>query len=401
MIRVSESLVEHTGSPESGVDRHQEADARSASDQLSRLHCLLVITRGEIGGAQSHVLELLRGLGSRHHLMLACGDDGWLVAQARQLGVACTIVPDLVHPIRPFSDWSAFRALRSLISTWKPQVVHAHSSKAGVIARFASASLGTPCVFTAHGWAFQPSYPWMRRTIALFCERLSASIGHGPIICVSNFDRNLARRHHFPGTKIRVVPNGMPDFPAAHHRESHDPARVIMVARFAAPKDFRTVLRAVALLPSVQLELVGEGPDQSDIKQLAEELNLGARCTFSGTVHDVPRRLQEAGVFVLSSRTEGLPVCIIEAMRAGLPVIASAVGGIPELVDDGVSGLLVPPRDARALAEALSRLIENPGLAQSMGRAGRQRFLDHFQQEAMLLAVEQTWMDAVTNGAER
>lgn len=362
---------------------------------------LIIITRGEIGGAQSHVLALLQGLHGRQHLMLACGDEGWLTTQARQLGVDCTVIPELVHPIRPHRDMAAFRAVRALIKKWQPTVVHAHSSKAGIIARLAAASSGIPCVFTAHGWAFQPSYPWMRRKIALLCERVVASLVRDPIICVSRFDRDLALRHHFPAAQIRVVPNGLADVELPESPADRAPGRVVMVARFAAPKDYVTLVRAAALVPQITLELIGEGPDQEAVRRLVAELGLADRCHFTGTVEDVPRRLLEAGIFVLSSRTEGLPVCIIEAMRAGLPVVASAVGGIPELVDHGVSGILVPPADAAALAESLNKLIQDPVLARTMGRAGRQRFLDHFQHATMLTAIEQTWTDAVDGGAPR
>lgn len=368
---------------------------------VDRLRCLIIITRGEIGGAQSHVLALLQGLHARHHLMLACGDDGWLTTQARRLGVECAVIPDLVQPIHPRRDLAAFRAVRALIRSWGPAVVHAHSSKAGIIARLAAASSGTPCVFTAHGWAFQPSYPWLRRNIALISERVVASLVRAPIICVSRFDRELALRHHFSAAQLRVVPNGLADADPPEQSGDHVPGRVVMVARFAAPKDHATLVRAAALVPEVDLELIGEGPDQEGVRRLVAELDLAGRCHFPGTVEDVPRRLRGAGIFVLSSRTEGLPVCIIEAMRAGLPVVASAVGGIPELVDHEVGGLLVPPGDVTALAEALRRLVHDPLLARAMGRTGRQRFLEHFQQATMLDAVERTWTDAVAGGAPR
>jgi glycosyltransferase involved in cell wall biosynthesis len=229
---------------------------------VDRLRCLIIITRGEIGGAQSHVLALLQGLHGRHHLMLACGDDGWLTTQARQIGVECTIIPDLVHPLHPRRDMAAFRTLRALMKSWGPTVVHAHSSKAGIIARLAAASSGIPCVFTAHGWAFQPSYPWPRRNMALFCERVVASVVRAPIICVSRFDRELALRHHFSAAQLRVVPNGLADPDRPEHRGDPAPGRVVMVARFAAPKDHATLVRAAALVPQVELELIGEGPDQ-------------------------------------------------------------------------------------------------------------------------------------------
>jgi glycosyltransferase involved in cell wall biosynthesis len=360
------------------------------------MRCLLVITRSDLGGAQRHVLELLNGLHARHHLMLVCGDDGWLMTQAKQLGIERRIIPNLVQPIHPRLDVAAFRSLRALIAAWKPDLVHAHSSKAGVVARLAAASLGVPSLFTAHGWAFQPSYGWLRRHVALILERTAASLSRGPILCVSRFDRDLALSHHFPGKQIRVVHNGIPDFEETEQAGPRNPHRVVMVARFAAPKDHETLVRAIALVPQVQVELIGNGPDQERIRRLVARLGLNDRCWFSGAAEDVPQRLTQAGIFALSSRTEGLPICILEAMRAGLPVIASAVGGISELVDHGVGGLLVPPGDPAALATALRRLVQDPALSRTMGRFGRQRFLDHFRQDKMLRAVERAWVDTTT-----
>lgn len=305
-------------------------------------------------------------------------------------------MPGLVHPIRPSSDMSAFRELRVLIHRWRPDVVHAHSSKAGILARLAAANCHVPTVFTVHGWAFQPSYGWLRRSLALLMERLATSISPGPILCVSHFDRDLAVSHHFPKSRLRVVHNGLRDFQVTPPVSPNEPERVVMVARFAAPKDYETLLRATASVPQIALELIGEGPELNRIRTLATRLGVTKRCHFSGAVEDVPQRLAKAGIFVLSSRAEGLPLSIIEAMRAGLPVVASDVGGIGELVAHGVSGLLVPSSDPSALAVALRRLITDPDLARCMGRAGRQRFLDHFQQHRMVAAVEQAWMDAAT-----
>ncbi len=368
---------------------------------VAGMRCLIIITRSELGGAQRHVLELLRDMGQRHQLMLACGDSGWLVDQARQMGIPCIVVPDLVHPLHPVKDFSAFRFLCAFIRKWRPDVVHAHSSKAGVIARIAARAAGVPSVFTAHGWAFQPSYPAVRRVIALTIERLAASISGGPIICVSRFDRDLAVARHFPRAQLRLAHNGLPDLEEVDGVDCGDVNRVLMVARFSAPKDHESLIRAAVLVPKIHLQLIGDGPDQQRMLKLANMLRLSDRCHFHGAVDDVPRRLRGAGIFVLSSRTEGLPVCIIEAMRAGLPVIASAVGGIPELVEDGVTGILVPPADPAALANALARLVEDPELARSMGKAGRRRFLDHFQQTTMLAAIEQAWSDAVAGGSAR
>ena len=155
---------------------------------------------------------------------------------------------------------------------------------------------------------------------------------------------------------------------------------LISVGRLRAPKDFITLARALARLEpgSFRASLVGDGPDRSMIEAELEQLGLGDRVRLLGDRSDVPRLLAAADVFVCSSRSEGMPVSIIEAMAVGLPVVASAVGGVPEMVDDERTGLLVAPGAAAALADALARLIGDRTLREQMGRAGRKDALQRY-----------------------
>jgi glycosyltransferase involved in cell wall biosynthesis len=162
--------------------------------------------------------------------------------------------------------------------------------------------------------------------------------------------------------------------------------RICSIARFESPKDHRTLLQALAALRAEpwELDLVGDGPLEAKTRRLAGELDLAGRVKFLGYLEEPARALAAAQVFVLSSRSEGFPRSILEAMRAGLPVAASEVGGVGEAVADGVNGLLVPARSPEALATALARLITDAALRQRLGAAARATFETRFHWASMV-----------------
>ncbi|MFQ3621633.1 MAG: glycosyltransferase family 4 protein [Spirochaetales bacterium] len=167
------------------------------------------------------------------------------------------------------------------------------------------------------------------------------------------------------------------------------PVRLIMVARLQAQKDHPTLFRALSSLKDLewQLELVGDGPDSNTLQTLAGELGISERVHFAGQRLDVPQRLREADIFVLATHWEGFPRSILEAMRAGLPVIATDVGGCRESVVEGKTGFLVPKEDPEALRERLKTLILNGELRVAMGREGRRRFEENFTFENMYICT--------------
>lgn len=353
---------------------------------MGSMRIALLITRSEAGGAQSHVLELIDGIvAAGYEPILATGDDEWLAAQARARDIPVNIIPDLVHPIRPFHDARAYRQVKEWLVREQPDVLHAHSSKAGLVGRIAARMAGIPSIFTAHGWAFTGGATMIRKLVAVPSEWLAARTG-GPIICVSDYDRQLARRYAIaPDMRLHTVWNGIGDADERAIAGSRPEPVITMVARFAAPKDHATLLVAMAAIidSSWRLRLVGDGPLLEETKALASRLGIKDRVEFSGTRTDVAALLAQSDVFVLSSRFEGLPISILEAMRAGLPVVASDVGGVSELVD-AETGILVPQGDAAALADGLKRLLSDAGLLARMGAMGRANYERDFRASTMI-----------------
>lgn len=349
------------------------------------LRILYLITRAEHGGAQVHVLELLRGISHRFEVHLGVGEEGFLTEEARWLGVKVHLIPNLVQPLNPSKDLKALWEIRRLIRSLRPRLVHLHSSKAGLLGRLAAVLVGTPAIFTAHGWAFTDGVSWKRKALAVPSEWLAARLG-GRIITVSQNDYDLALRYRVASRQqMTVVHNGIPDVPYRARPEA-EPVRIVMVARFTPPKDHVLLLRALAGLKELawELELIGDGPLLGRVRAEAERLGLLKRVRFLGARRDVAERLSKAQVFVLASNWEGLPLSILEAMRAGLPVVASDVGGVREAVIEGETAFLVPRGDKAALRSRLQQLITNASLRVEMGQAGRKRFEERFTFEFML-----------------
>lgn len=356
---------------------------------------LYLITKAELGGAQSHVADLVQGFAATNEIHLATGDEGPLTELARAAGAQVHVLPRLQRSVNPVVDLGVVRECAALIRRVKPHLVHAHSSKAGVVARLAGRRTGVPIIFTAHGWGFSPGAPPARRALALAVEAAIAPLS-ARIICVSESDRQLALRRGV-GTARSLVTIRYGIAPGEVSAEpTTQPPRLLMVSRFSEQKDQPTLLRAIAQLErdgdlDYAVDLVGTGPDFQKVQTLAQDLKVGHRVSFLGDRHDVPALLGESQVFVLSTHYEGLPISIMEAMRAGLPVIATDVSGIKEEVRHHYNGLLVPHLDVPALASALRRLIEEPDARSQMGRHSRSRWEGEFTRKRMLNQIEELY----------
>jgi glycosyltransferase involved in cell wall biosynthesis len=361
------------------------------------LKILFIITRSDVmGGASVHLLDLAAALQARNYeVHILAGGTGVLQQRARQFNLSIASVPSLVREINPLKDIKAYTELKRAISAFKPDLVHLHSSKAGLLGRFACKALGVPCVCTAHGWAFTEGVSAKRRLFYRYLERMAAPLA-GKIITVSEYDRALALQHHIAHkSDIVTVHNGVSDkaVNAAVVQHNDKPlVRFIMVARFEQPKDQQRVLTAFSTLATLpwQLEFVGDGPGLSAAKNLSRQLNITGKVIFSGACSDVPARLAAADVFILLSHWEGLPLTILEAMSLGLPVVASDVGGVKETID-AHCGFLINASGDTTLTEVLKQLIGSARLRAAMGSAARARYEQFFTLERMIRDTENVY----------
>ena len=358
---------------------------------------LYIITRAEHGGAPGHVGTLLQGFRDELDVTLATGEEGVLTRQARALGVPVHILPSLVRPIALAKDARAVEEALCCVRSADPDLIHLHSSKAGLIGRVAARRAGVPAVFTAHGWGFTDGVPWRRKNVVLLSEWLAARWTR-KIITVSETDRRLALRYRVARPEaLATIHNGIPDTLERALPEDGNPATIIMVARFVPQKDPHLLLEALTGIdPSTyRLLLVGDGPGRPQAEAHARALGLN-NVEFLGTRDDVPELLAGSHVFVLPTKWEGFPISILEAMRAGLPIIASDVGGVREAVGEGETGFLVPRGDAATLRVRLELLLKSRELRARLGAEGRRRYEARFGLERMLAKTYDVYTDVLS-----
>lgn len=359
----------------------------------------IVTTASPIGGAQIHVRDLAAAVAAQGHApAVITSGSGTFIDDLRSLGIPVAVLPHLAVPIHPLRDVRALREVHAALGDLRPDLVAAHSSKAGILSRLAGRSLRLPVVFTVHGWAFTPGVPPLHAAMYRQAERLVGPLA-SRIICVSEYDRQLGLTARIAGPdRMVTVHNGMPDVGEDRRADpARSPVRLVMVARFGAQKDHPTLFRALALLLDHpwELDLIGDGPLMGEMKSMAASLGLGERVRFLGQRNDVDRILSRSQVSLLVTNWEGFPLSILEAMRAGLPVVASSVGGVGESVVDEETGYLVPRGDPALLRDRIERLLTDPALRVRLGTNGRTRFQRDFTLEHSVRRTLEVYRDVL------
>ncbi len=335
-----------------------------------------------------HVRDLASAMRDRgHDVLVVGGGTGTLSRQLERRGIAFHAIEELHRPIRPAADLVAYRRLRAALRGFGPDLVSTHSTKAGLLGRRAARTLGIPTLFTAHGWGFAPGEDRPYRRLLVTFER-RAAVWSRRIITVSEFDRELALENGIcEEERIITIRNGVADVgPELMSDPRRSPPRLAMIARFVPQKGHAALLNALARLThlSWELVLVGDGPGLAEAERLCEKHHIADRSRFLGRRPDVAEIITEAQILALTSHREGLPRSVLEGMRAGLPVIASRVGGVPEAVVDGETGFTVAPSDPETLIRRLESLIRDPSARANMGARAREVYEERFTLERMV-----------------
>ena len=331
------------------------------------------------------LLPLMRGIRARGHEVIGVSAEGPLLDGVRDEGFHVVALP-FVRRLSPLAQLRALGALVRLFRAERPDLVHAHMPVSGFLARVAARLAGVPRVaYTCHGFLFNQSGSWRRRWLSLAMEWIGGRLTD-VYLTVSQAESADARRLGICRTAIPVG-NGRdplqyhPD-PAARGRirnelgTANECIVIVAVSRLVRDKGYPELAAAMRVLPEAELWVVGErlASDRGDdMAALLTSAGLGARLRLLGYRHDVAAILAAADIFTLPSYFEALPMSVIEAMLTGLPVVGTNVGGTREQVVEGETGLLVQPRQAAPLAEALARLAADAALRTTMGEAGRAR----------------------------
>ena len=377
--------------------------------ETERIRVLLAITRLELGGAQRVVLHTAGELDRKIFDVALCWGPGDLLDDdaAAIRNLERIPVTTLVRPVTPISDLRALVSLRSSVRSFQPQIVHTHSSKAGILGRLAARLEGVSTVHTVHGFGFTPLQAAPTRFLYRAAEKTMARFTDH-FVTVSETDRlrgiEMGLFTPEKSTVIRAAID-LGQFQTATGGDAVreklgvpiGPPMVIQVGNFKpqkAPLDFVRVAAAVRERhPESWFVMVGDGPLREPAEKLARELGVADRMVFSGWWSDVPGLLATTTVSVLTSRHEGLPCSVVESLAAGVPVVATAVDGTVEVVRSEDNGLLAPAGDIAALAQSVDRLLTDPSLRERMAAAAREG-LEEFDRDLMVRRQEDLyrWM---------
>lgn len=338
-----------------------------------------------------HIRTICSGLDpSKFHITLACPPTD------------CAVPPDIRHIPVPVADrislvqdCQAWLRIRRLAISREFDLVHAHGLKAALLTAWACRSKrASPLVITLHNSLPTAKSRWAGSLCEAVLRRLLSRAARIIVVSQAQAD-DLHKRHLAPIDKVTVIRNGVPpaiwqrDRTAVRHElgVSENTILVLMVGRLLAAKgvdDFLAVARMLRASGSFRFCIAGDGPDKERLTTIINRTGLKECVALLGQRSDMPDLLHAADVFVLPSISEGLPLSILEAMSAGLAVVATRVGGIPELVEHDVTGLLVQPGHPQELADAILSLANNQAKRQVLGAAGHRRWKTEFQTQRML-----------------
>ena len=353
---------------------------------MEKIAVLHLITELNIGGAEKSLARLLAHLDrDRFAPAVAClyGGDSPVADEIRALKVP---VFDLGMTAK--WRWDALWRLYRLLRRGRPAILHTWMFHANIPGRALGRLAGVPIVISGErtmGMESRWRY-WLNRLTAPLTDRVT---------CVSQQVADFVVNHvGISQDKVVVIPNGIevPDVERpAGRRQARiglglpaDQVVVGTVARLDPVKRLDVLLQALRSLPDAYAVIIGDGPERAGLLALSKRLELTDRVRFVGHQENVWAWLAALDVFVLSSDWEGMPNALLEAMAAGLPVVATEVGGIPDVMVESVNGFLVPPRDPTSLAQAITHLLDDPDLRQQMGQVGRERVIEHFSVERMV-----------------
>jgi glycosyltransferase involved in cell wall biosynthesis len=373
-----------------------------ASGRHPRRSVLLLITRMNIGGPAGQVLALAKSLGADVPALLAAGRPGPDEGELTDPSVPVRRVP-LVRPVRPATDLHALLSVGALLHETGAGVLHTHMAKAGAVGRLAAISslnrrARPRLVHTYHGHVLEGYFGRTEQRAFLGLERRLARktdvlIAVSPEVRDELVDLGVGRPGQYRVLPIgldltRLVQVGGPGGPTGKLRAAlglpdHVPL-IGVLGRLVPIKDHSTLFHALLEVPGAHLVVLGDGELRRDLESLSRELHIAERVHFTGWWTDVAAALADLDVVALSSRNEGTPVALIEALAAGRPVVATDVGGVRHVVQDGETGWLSPAGDAVALGQLLRRALSNGATPESMAQEGRRRVVGRFGAQRMV-----------------
>lgn len=385
-----------------------------------RIKVLRIITRLNIGGPSFHTILLTAHLDPvLFRCKLVKGREDELEGEMNQLlttkGVSPIFIPEMRREFSLKDDLTAFWRLLRLMRQEKPDIVHTHMAKAGALGRLAARLAGVPVILhTFHGHIFNGYFGQLKTKTFITAERLLAHLSTKTVTVSERVREEIVERYGVCAySKIITIPLGLDLAPfleadrqkgyLRHELDLPDDVPLIgIVARLAPVKGHQYLIQAAGKIlkkhPEARFLIVGDGELRGELEAQVRRRGIAGSFVFCGFRKDLVRVYADLDVVVLTSLNEGLPVALIEGMTAGKPVVAFDVGGVEDLIDDDVTGILVPFGDVQTLADSITHLLEDPQECERLGQNARRKAYPNLDYPRLVKDIEEFYCQLVRNG---
>ena len=368
---------------------------------------VLAITKATWGGASRYVYELATSLPAGFSVSVMAGTRGLLAERLQEAGIPLIPIEGMERDIRWFRELAVFFRTYAAIRDERPDILHLNSAKMAGIGAAVGRLLGVPhIIVTGHGWTFREERPWFQRGIILFLQWITVMLSHTTITITKNDHKALLQMPFVSPRNTHLISIGA-NRAHYHFMEKHEARsrlRALLQERFperdlsalneeywigangelTKNKDYPTLFRALTEIPRVPLVVMSAGVDEARLAHLAKELDLEDRVFLAGFVLDAANYVPAFTVFTLTSVKEGLPYVILEAGLAGVPVVATRVGAVPDVISDGRNGLLATPKDSSAIARSIQTILNDEALRKRLGTSLFETVTKHFSSDQMV-----------------
>lgn len=379
---------------------------------------LYLITQSELGGAQRYVFDLANNLKSEFDITVAFGEpgeNGELARMLKENNIEYFVLPHLKRRISPINDFIALKEIIDLFKKLQPDIIHLNSSKIsilGSLAAYYNSKLkikNSKIIYTVHGWVFNEPQPVWLKQFYFWSEKITAHF-KDKLICVSEFDRQIALEKRIANeNKLITIHNGLGEaeflarFDARRQLVTTfnikiEPDDILLgsIGNLYKTKGYEYLIKALKILAENNLKfkavIIGGGKEKNALNKIIQEYNLTGKVFLLGGIDNAGKYLNAFDVFISSSVKEGLSYTILEAMRAGIPIIATEVGGTPEMIEDGQTGLLVKPEDHQALADGIVKLTSHNVLREKLGTNAKMKAETNFTSEEMINKTKEVYL---------
>jgi len=377
------------------------------SKQIMKKKILYCITKANWGGAQRYVYDLATSLPKdSYEPIVLLGSDGFLNQKLQSVNIRTIVLGDFFRDVNILKDFSALIKLIKIFKKEKPNVIHLNSSKMGFLGALAGRLAGIKkIIFTGHGWAFnEDRSKWQKRIICLL-HLATIALAH-KTIAVSLQTKKQVAGNAYLAKRIEIIKNGIGNINFLEKQVARNfilgklPADLDLkdrlwlgtISELHKNKGLKYVIEAIHELETLTedkselpiLIIIGEGERREKLQERINRYNLEDTVFLIGRIEEAEKYLKAFNIFTLTSITEALPYALLEAGRAGLPIIASAVGGIPEIIDDMTSGILVRPKEPEEIKKAIDFLLKNPGKMVTFGQNIKEKIESDFTKDEMV-----------------